>query len=69
VQYLCCLSYLLRPPLINRSRSSYAEDQPFARWLNDAAVLPIFDGGNLGIRRRQIEKIYQQNSYDPWAAV
>jgi alkylation response protein AidB-like acyl-CoA dehydrogenase len=49
--------------------SSYAEDQPFAGWLNDAAVLPIFDGGNVGIRRRQIEKIYQLESYEPWAAI
>jgi hypothetical protein len=32
-------------------------------------VLPIFDGGNVGIRRRQIEKIYQSEGYEPWAAI
>ncbi|KAF2486065.1 putative acyl-CoA dehydrogenase [Neohortaea acidophila] len=47
---------------------SYRTDQPFARLLNDAMCLPLFDGGNIGIRRRQMEKIFQQEDYDPMSA-
>jgi nitroalkane oxidase len=49
--------------------TSYRADQPFSGWLNDAAVLPVFDGGNLGIRRRQIEKLYLEEAYAPWSAI
>ena len=49
-------------------RISYKKDQPFARLLNDAMCLPLFDGGNVGIRRRQMEKIFQLDDYDPWSA-
>ena len=41
---------------------------PFARLMADAMVLPIFDGGNQGIRRRQIQNIFQADHYEPWAA-
>lgn len=47
---------------------SYRSDQPFARLLNDAMVLPLFDGGNLGVRRRQLEKTFQMETYDLLAA-
>ncbi|WP_372448448.1 hypothetical protein [Rhodococcus opacus] len=30
---------------------SYNHDLPLARLLQDAVVLPIFDGGNMGVRR------------------
>ena len=30
--------------------------------------MPLFDGGNIGIRRRQVEKIFQSKGYKPWAA-
>ena len=33
--------------------------------MQDALVLPIFDGGNVGVRRRQIEKIFGMDDYDP----
>ena len=36
--------------------------------LQDATVLPIFDGGNVGVRRRQIERIFALPSYDAWEA-
>ncbi|KAL1844772.1 hypothetical protein VTK73DRAFT_1820 [Phialemonium thermophilum] len=49
-------------------RSYNAEDMPFARLLNDAACLPLFDGGNVGVRRRQIQKIFAGAGYEPWAA-
>jgi len=29
-------------------------------------VLPIFDGGNVGVRRRQIEGIFADPSYEAW---
>lgn len=48
--------------------TSYMKDQPFSRLLNDAMVLPLFDGGNIGVRRRQIDKIFQGAGYQPWAA-
>lgn len=47
---------------------AYDKDMPLARLLNDAIVLPLFDGGNVGVRRRQIEKIFQEKGYEPWAA-
>lgn len=47
---------------------AYAKDMPFARLLEDAAVLPLFDGGNIGVRRRQIEKIFKTEGYQAWEA-
>jgi butyryl-CoA dehydrogenase len=47
---------------------SYDRDKPLARVIQDALVLPIFDGGNLGVRRRQLHNILQQPDYDPLAA-
>lgn len=40
----------------------------FGTIMNDAICLPIFDGGNIGIRRRQVEAIFAAEGYDPWAA-
>ncbi|KAI9792518.1 MAG: hypothetical protein M1816_002038 [Peltula sp. TS41687] len=48
--------------------ASYAKDQPFSQLLNDAICLPLFDGGNVGVRRRQIQNIFLAQGYDPWAA-
>lgn len=45
-----------------------ADEWPFARLMADALVLPIFDGGNQGVRRRQIQKIFLSKDYQPWAA-
>ncbi|MGY3549967.1 alkylation response protein AidB-like acyl-CoA dehydrogenase [Bradyrhizobium sp. USDA 4472] len=47
---------------------SYDHDAPFARLLQDALALPIFDGGNMGVRRRQLHMMLRQDSYDPLAA-
>jgi nitroalkane oxidase len=49
-------------------RSYDAETWPFAGLMADAMVLPIFDGGNQGIRRRQIQNIFQAVGYESWAA-
>ncbi|KAH6645767.1 acyl-CoA dehydrogenase/oxidase [Truncatella angustata] len=48
--------------------TAYDAEQPFAELLNNAMVLPIFDGGNVGIRRRHLQEIMLSASYDPWAA-
>ncbi|TAQ90821.1 hypothetical protein B7494_g879 [Chlorociboria aeruginascens] len=48
--------------------SSYSEETVFPRLLNDVICLPLFDGGNIGIRRRQLEKIFMTKDYDPWGA-
>lgn len=50
------------------NRSSYDEKSPFPRLMNDALCLPLFDGGNVGIRRRQLEKLFQAPDYQPWAS-
>jgi alkylation response protein AidB-like acyl-CoA dehydrogenase len=47
---------------------SYDHEAPFARLLQDALALPIFDGGNMGIRRRQLHMMFKRNDYDPLAA-
>jgi nitroalkane oxidase len=36
--------------------------------LADALVLPLFDGGNMGVRRRQLHELMQMPGYDPLAA-
>ncbi|KAI4213318.1 MAG: hypothetical protein LQ351_004059 [Letrouitia transgressa] len=47
--------------------SSYSNEYPLATYLADATVLPIFDGGNVGIRRRQIQQLFLAEDHDPWA--
>ncbi|MHC2336804.1 acyl-CoA dehydrogenase family protein [Bradyrhizobium sp. USDA 4454] len=47
---------------------SYDHEAPFGRLLQDALALPIFDGGNLGIRRRQLHTMLGSNDYSPLAA-
>ena len=49
-------------------RTAYDADQPFADLLNTAMVLPIFDGGNVGIRRRHMQELMLSKDYDPWAS-
>ena len=46
--------------------SAYSRDSVLGHLLQDALVLPIFDGGNVGVRRRQIEAIFGKDDYDPW---
>ncbi|MEM1155504.1 MAG: acyl-CoA dehydrogenase [Pseudomonadota bacterium] len=46
---------------------SYGHDLPLASLLQDALVLPLFDGGNMGVRRRQMHEMMMQPDYDPRA--
>lgn len=48
--------------------SAYSRAHPFGDLLKDVVVLPIFDGGNVGVRRRQIEKLFTDPTYDAWEA-
>jgi butyryl-CoA dehydrogenase len=47
---------------------SYDREMPLAGLLQDALALPIFDGGNIGVRRRQLHTILMRPDYDPLAA-
>lgn len=46
---------------------SYSLRQRFPRLLRDAACLPIFDGGNVGVRRRELQNLFEGEAYDPLA--
>jgi nitroalkane oxidase len=43
---------------------SYDHQAPLGRLLQDALALPIFDGGNMGVRRRQLHGLLQRPDYD-----
>lgn len=47
---------------------SYADEMPFARLLQDAVAFPLYDGGNMGIRRRALHKTLAGAGYDHLAA-
>ena len=47
---------------------SYGNDWPLQTYMADALVLPLFDGGNVGMRRRQIQSVFLQDGYEPWGA-
>ncbi len=47
---------------------SYDHELPLAKLIQDALVLPLFDGGNMGVRRRQLHELMKSASYDPLAA-
>ena len=44
---------------------SYDHALPLGRLLQDALALPLFGGGNVGVRRRQLHAILKQAEYDP----
>lgn len=69
---ICCFPSLDNNPengANGMNRMAYSKDTDFPRLLNDAVVLPLFDGGNYGIRRRQMEEIMTQKEYNPWATL
>ena len=47
---------------------SYDHELPLARLMQDALVLPLFDGGNMGVRRRQLHELMKSPGYDALAA-
>ncbi|RDW61159.1 acyl-CoA dehydrogenase family protein [Aspergillus mulundensis] len=48
--------------------SSYNSELPFADLLSTALVLPIFDGGNVGMRKRALQELVMAEGYQPWFA-
>jgi len=45
--------------------ASYAKDlTPLERIMRDAMVFPLYDGGNQGVRRRQLHEMLRQPGYD-----
>jgi alkylation response protein AidB-like acyl-CoA dehydrogenase len=48
---------------------SYDRDMPLGSLLADALVLPLFDGGNMGVRRRQLHELLKAADYDPLTTV
>ncbi len=47
---------------------SYDHEIPLGRLLLDALALPIFDGGNIGVRRRQLHTMLKGPDYAPLLA-
>lgn len=47
---------------------SYTDMQPLAGLMQDALAFPLYDGGNMGVRRRQLHTIFRTPGYDPMAA-
>ena len=47
---------------------SYDHEIPLGRLLQDALALPIFDGGNIGVRRRQLHTMLKRSDYAPLLA-
>lgn len=42
---------------------SYDHELPLAGWLQDAMAFPLFDGGNMGVRRNQLHAILRAPDY------
>lgn len=47
---------------------SYTDMHPLAELMNDAMCFPLYDGGNMGARRRQLHGMIKSPSYDSFAA-
>ena len=47
---------------------SYDLADPLNGLLQDALALPVFGGGNLGVRRRGLHALIQSAEYDPLAS-
>ena len=47
---------------------SYTELTPLAGLMQDALCFPLYDGGNMGVRRRQLHRKFKTDGYDPMAS-
>ncbi|WP_293368316.1 acyl-CoA dehydrogenase family protein [Nevskia sp.] len=47
---------------------SYTELTPLAGLMQDALCFPLYDGGNMGVRRRQLHRKFKAAGYDPMAS-
>lgn len=48
---------------------SYGHELPLAGLLQDAMLLPLFAGGNIGVRRRQLHALMLDPAYDDLATL
>jgi nitroalkane oxidase len=48
---------------------SYGHELPLAGLLQDAVALPLFAGGNIGVRRRQLHALMLDPAYDDLATL
>ncbi|KPF98919.1 acyl-CoA dehydrogenase [Rhodopseudomonas sp. AAP120] len=44
---------------------SYTDMHPLAELMNDAMCFPLYDGGNMGARRRHLHRLIKDGSYAP----
>ncbi len=47
---------------------SYTDLTPLAGLMQDALCFPLYDGGNMGVRRRQLHRKFKAPGYDPMAS-
>lgn len=47
---------------------AYSDMYPLAGLMQDALAFPLYDGGNMGVRRRQLHAMFMDPSYDPMAS-
>ncbi len=47
---------------------SYKESNQLMSLLQDAMAYPLFDGGNVGVRRLQLQRILSDKDYNPMEA-
>jgi hypothetical protein len=45
----------------------YSDLSPLPAIMQDVLCFPVYDGGNMGVRRRQMHEMMRQNNYDPLA--
>lgn len=48
--------------------NSYSDLSPLSGLIQDALCFPLYDGGNMGVRRRQLHRKFLNPGYDPMAA-
>jgi alkylation response protein AidB-like acyl-CoA dehydrogenase len=46
---------------------AYSDKTPIAGILEDCLCFPVYDGGNMGVRRRALHEMLMESSYDPLA--
>jgi nitroalkane oxidase len=47
---------------------SYTDMYPLAGLMQDALCFPLYDGGNMGVRRRQLHALFRSKDYDSMAS-
>ncbi len=47
---------------------SYTDLSPLSGLMQDALCFPLYDGGNMGVRRRQLHTMFRRPGYDPMAS-